>query len=121
MKYLSKKYKNSAALIFLSAYVFFISLTVFHYHHVGIQLDNSRQIENTAGRQSSPFDKLIDLTHDDCSVQQFASSILNFSFTGTFESFVNNSHESITSFPAPHEKNQDVELQNPLRAPPSVL
>ncbi len=119
MKTNINKYRRKLAAIFLIAYIFFIGLTVIHYHHIDLQNGNFK-IVNNDGDESNPFDKIIDLTHE-CTVQQFANTVINYNFFPAI-SLINNtsfqdfSNDEILIFPSNLHYNS-----NPLRAPPSIL
>ncbi|MCL5029394.1 MAG: hypothetical protein M1480_10320 [Bacteroidetes bacterium] len=111
------KYRKLFANIFLATYILFIGLTIIHYHHIDIQNDNYK-IVNTNGTESNLFDKLVDLTHE-CTVQQFASTIIDFNFAAVFNSFEDKSEQEFL-------KNEIIKLpsftqynNNPHRAPPT--
>ena len=73
------KYSRYHGYLFLSAYLFLISLTVFHYHNVDI-LEGNYRIESDSGNSAAtPFDRLIDLNHE-CLVTQFSSTVLNINY-----------------------------------------
>jgi len=119
MKLFSEKYRNKFAALMLLSYLFLVGLSVFHYHHVDIRNGNFElSSDNNSG--SSPFDKLVDLTHS-CVIQQFANSVLNFSFTSVFNCVKLNGVENI-SFSLKQNYTYDPHFNsNPLRAPPSII
>lgn len=73
------------ATIFLSAYLFLVTLTIFHYHHFDYQT-NLFKIENRTDRGNEDiFGKLVDSTNE-CIVFQFTGTVLNYSYFGTLVS-----------------------------------
>ena len=59
----------------LFSYLFLVSLTIFHYHHVDMN-EGNYAFANYSDTGESPFDKIIDLTHE-CMIQQFAGTVIN--------------------------------------------
>lgn len=119
MKFDYHKYRKQYAVTMLFAYLFLVSLTVLHYHHIDIQEGNFKIETGCADTTTNPFDKEVDLTHE-CTVQVVAHSVWDFNFNTTFnfvivigeQQFTIN--EIVQSPSNPHFKN------NPLRAPPLV-
>jgi hypothetical protein len=73
MNYFSK-YTRQYVFIFLSAYLFLISLTIFHYHHYNFQqgIYNFEQVPKD--QPANPFDKFFNL-NGECVVEHFVSTI----------------------------------------------
>ncbi len=117
MKLFSEKYRNKFAALMLLSYLFLVGLSIFHYHHIDIQTGHFEFADGNCNSTANPFDKLVDLTHT-CVVQQFASTVLNYSFISIFDSIKINFIENISfslkqNYPfAPHYNN------NRHRAPP---
>ena len=111
------KYRRKFASVVLVSYLFLVSLTIFHYHHVNIQNGNYRLENNCGATGSNPLDKRDDLTHE-CTIQQFANTILNYSFTTVFNIIENTGkqdfslNEILPPTSLPHYNS------NPHRAPP---
>lgn len=82
--------------------------------------EGSYSFENYADTGNSPFDKLIDLTHE-CTIQQFASTVINYNhLEGLNLLRLNNEeefslNEIIIHSLTPHYNG------NPHRAPPSII
>ena len=72
------KYSRYYSYLFLSAYLFLIALTIFHYHNVDLK-EGNYQIECAGNTASGPLDKLIDLHHE-CLITQFSSTLLNINY-----------------------------------------
>ena len=117
MNYNFNKYTNRYAYLFLAAYLFLVSLTVLHYHHIDIQL-NLIKIENNSGTGTGgPFDKLVDATHE-CMIQQFTSTVLNYSFNAVLVSDLNVKPQIFVSKEILKISSGILYNNNPLRAPP---
>lgn len=110
------KYKRFISSTFLFSYIFLIALSVFHYHHVNIQND-SYKIVNEKSSEANPFDKLVDLTHE-CTIQQFASTVSNYNHVVPLASIRNIGEQCFTL--SEYKKNlfSSTDENNPLRAPP---
>ncbi len=113
------KYRKNYSYIILASYLFLIALTVFHYHHVDIQNGNSK-IENNNGSQNDPFDKIIDLTHE-CTIQQFANTVINYDFTGVFNLINIKTAQSFSFDKILRLTARPIYNSNPHRAPPYSL
>jgi hypothetical protein len=111
------KYKQLISGIFLFSYAFLILLGVFHFHHVDIQ-DNSFRIAKEKNTESDPFDKLIDLTHE-CTVQQFASTVSNYTHITPLSLIKNIGEQDFVSKEYKKYLSILFDENNPLRAPPS--
>ena len=110
------KYRKPTANIFLAAYLFFIGLTIFHYHHIDIQNDVYK-IVNDNGTEQNLFDKLVDLTHE-CTIQQIANSIIDLNFAAHFNSFKDNSEQEFVNNEVIESTSITQFNNNPHRAPP---
>jgi hypothetical protein len=113
------KYNKQYSYLFLASYLLLVSLTIFHYHHVNIQSGFYNYESRTESDNPGPFDKQIDFTHE-CTVQQFTSTVLNYSFNGIFISERDVKPQVyipivIEILPTNLHYNS-----NPLRAPPSI-
>ena len=113
------KYRRKYAYAALFSYLFLVSLTIFHYHHVDM-VEGNYSVESSSGTEQSPFDKLIDVTHE-CTVQQFAGTVINLNYSEELniinvvneEKFLFNEKE--IHYYAPRYNG------NPHRAPPPVV
>lgn len=112
------KYKRSFAYLFLISYTFLVSLTILHYHHVDIQGNDYIISQESNSNFSSPFDKLIDLTHS-CPILQFASTVLNYNKVTHFSSTRNIGEKNFIQFESQNLFHSLIHRSNPLRAPPS--
>ncbi len=74
------KYSRYYGYLFLSAYLFLIALTVFHYHNVDLLEGNYRLESSSTSCAAGSFDRLIDLNHE-CLITQFSSTVLNINYT----------------------------------------
>lgn len=74
----TKKYRKRCGKLFLSIYIVFVLVGIFHYHPY-----NFAQLSAFSG--TSPTNRVNDLTFDDfftiCSLHQFAQSIDNFHYS----------------------------------------
>jgi hypothetical protein len=112
-----KKYRRSLSGLFLVSYLFLISLTVFHHHHVSIQNGDLNFVNTTGSAQDSPFDKLIDLTHD-CTILQFAYTVIDYSFTSVYSSTETPNEQPLTFSKERKILFKPLLRKNSLRAPP---
>ena len=118
MKFKLHKYRSIFSSVLLFSYLFLVTITIFHHHNVDIQFGNLSFSTSSSTNYNGPFDKLIDLTHN-CSVQQFAGTILNYTHLPNITSnqnLVSKSGISFKSQKLPQTKNYS---NNPLRAPPN--
>lgn len=120
MMFLLNKYRKKITYSVLFPYLFLVSLTIFHYHHVDIQNGNYKFENDVSRTNSNPLDSRDDLTHE-CMVQQFASTVIDYNFTHVFK-FVQKYYKQDYSFfniislqPKPHYNS------NQHRAPPILL
>lgn len=112
-------YRKRFAAVMLVSYLLLVSLSIFHYHHVSIQ-EGSYKLVNDGGSNSDPFDKLVDLTHE-CTIQQFASTVLNFNFSSVFNIVKNIRVENISLNIIDNFHSETHFNGNPHRAPPSLV
>lgn len=119
MRFYYHKYRKDYAAVMLLAYLFLVSLSIFHYHHVDLQEGNLKIESGCAETGSNPFDRLIDFNHE-CMIQQFAHTVLDYNHITVFN-FVQNTGEQefisneIIQYPSYSHYNS-----NPFRAPPSI-
>jgi len=120
MKLNYHKYRKEFAALTLLSYLFLVALSIFHYHHVDILEGNYALESSFPDTGSNPFDKLIDSTHE-CTIQQFASTVINYSFTNVFDIVITDRGQSFN-------KNKPLLLEsephynsNPHRAPPLFI
>ncbi|HVO75240.1 MAG TPA: hypothetical protein VMT35_14515 [Ignavibacteriaceae bacterium] len=116
MNFTSNKYRKSSAALFLSAQIFLISLTTFHFHNIDIKAGNF----SFKGFQELPAAIPIDSPDDtayNCSVQQFSTSIYNLSFSDYYIClFQNNTYFDLSYIS--EKPQQEYFNSNYLRAPP---
>ncbi len=112
------KYRRKYAALLLFSYLFLLSLTVLHYHHVNLDKGDVR-VELDGGGGTSPFAKIIDLTHE-CTVQQFANTVLNYSFTGVFNVIENRGGQEFLFDEPTRIPIKSYFNSNALRAPPAI-
>ncbi len=119
MKLNYHKYRKEFAAVMLLSYLFLISLSICHYHHVDI-IEGNYSLENgCAGTDSNPFDKLIDSTHE-CMIQQFAHTVLDYNHIKVFN-FVQNTGEQEFSIKEINQHPLDSHYDsNPHRGPPLI-
>ncbi len=111
------KYIKFYSYIFLSAYLFLISQSVFHYHHYDFQQGNYKLKQVPESGIPNPFDKFSDV-NGECIVIHFISSIDNINYVP----FLSSEEVNIECYLLlnKHEKApiQDFKYINHLRAPP---
>ena len=119
MKFKYHKYRKEFAAIMLLSYLFLVSLSIFHYHHVDI-VEGNYTIESSGPETgSNPFDKLIDSTHE-CTIQLFAHSVLDYNHIKVFN-FVQNTGEQELSIREENQHLLDSNYDsNPHRGPPLI-
>lgn len=119
MKLNYHKYRKVYAAVMLLSYLLLVSLSIFHYHHVDI-LDGSYALESSCPETgTSPFDKLVDLTHE-CTIQQFAHTVLDYNHIKVFN-IVQNTGEQELNIKEINQHPLDTNYyNNPRRAPPIV-
>ncbi len=118
MKSIKHKYREKYAALFLAAYSFFVLLTVFHFHQVDIQSGKVHFIEDNVKDGFNFNDKQIDITHDDCYVAQFSSTILNLSFTNSKLFYLLKDEQELNIVQREKIFYSVAQPSNPLRAPP---
>lgn len=118
--FLLNKYRKIIAFSVLITYLFLVSLTIFHYHHVDIQNGNYK-LENDVNRtNSNPLDSRDDLTHE-CMVQQFASTVIDYNFTHVFNFIQQNGKQDYSFFSIVNFQPKPYYNSNQLRAPPKFV
>jgi hypothetical protein len=119
MKFKYHKYRKEFAIVILLSYLFLVALSIFHYHHVDILAGNYMLESSAPETGASPFDKLIDTTHE-CTIQQFAHTVLDYNHIKVFD-FVQNTCEQELPIKEinqhPLDSNYD---NNPHRGPPLI-
>ncbi len=116
MKNRISKYRKYMTATFLASYVFFIGLTIVHYHHINIQNGNYKLLANNSSSKNL-FDGLVDVTHE-CTVQQIANTILDFNFTADFNIIKEKSDFDILNNEIVKLPSNILDSSNPHRAPP---
>ncbi len=120
MMSLLNKYRKIIAYSVLFAYLFLISLTIFHYHHVDIQTGNYKLSNNVNRTNSNPLDSRDDLTHE-CMVQQFASTVIDYNFTHVFNFIQQNAEQNFSFLSIINSQPKPLYNSNQHRAPPNFL
>ncbi len=118
--FILNKYRKKITYFVLIPYLFLVSLTIFHYHHVDIQNGDYKFENEFSGRNSNPLDSRDDLTHE-CMVQQFASTIINYSFTGVFNFVQEYGTQDYSFFKITSLQTKPLYNSNQHRAPPILL
>ncbi len=111
------KYTRQYSYIFLSAYLFLITLTIFHYHHYDFQQGNYKLEQNSESQTPNPFDKFTDV-NGECIVTHFSNSIDNINYVPVLSSetancevyFILDNHNKVPK--------QEFNYKHNLRAPP---
>ena len=117
---IERKYRKKYAALMLFSYLFLVTLSILHYHHVDIQEGNYYFISNTQNGGSGPFDKLIDGTHE-CTIQQFASTVLDYDYIFTPLQINNAGEEEFKVNKIIFHQVKPYYQSKRLRAPPSIL
>lgn len=114
------KYAQLYSYIFLSAYLFLISLTIFHYHHYNFQAGNYKLTQSSENHTHNPFDKFSDVDSE-CIVSHFSNTIDNISYVPIFSS--KNADCDFFLLLKNNDKvpKQEFNYKHHLRAPPSKL
>jgi hypothetical protein len=112
------KYRRSIATLFLTGYLFFTAVTIFHLHHVNLLLRSALFSESGASSPIDSFDKLIDTTNG-CIIAQISSTILNFSFFDSINAFRIRDFQEFKLLKTKSIYVAENHSNNPLRAPPS--
>ena len=120
MKNYFNKYRKQYSYIFLPAYLFLISLTIFHYHHYDFRQGNYNLEQIPVNQTPNPFDKFSDI-NGECIVAHFSNSIDNISYVPVISSEIADYNIYL-----PIKKNnripkQEIHFKHHLRAPPSEL
>ena len=113
------KYRNQYASLILASYLVLVGLTIFHFHHVDIE-NGYYKIVNEGSGETNPFDKIIDLTHE-CTVQQFANTVINYNFIGIFNLINNNVEQNFSFDKTSYIQTPLLYNSNPHRAPPDSI
>jgi len=114
------KYRQRYAVTLLLPYLFLVGLSIFHYHNIDIQNGNYKLINHTNEGRTNPLDSREDLTHD-CTIMQFANTVLNYNFTSVL-GFIKNTGVENISVNVKVYFNYELHFNsNPHRAPPSII
>ncbi len=119
MNYLNK-YAKPYSYIFLSAYLFLVSLTIFHYHHYDFQQGNYELEQSPEHQTTNPFDKYFEL-NGECIVAHFTNTINNFNYVPVLSSEAANHKVYFSLIYNSKLSNQKYNYNHYLRAPPSKL
>jgi hypothetical protein len=117
-KYIYKYYRQYTYL-FLSAYLFLIALTIFHYHKYNFQ-EGNYDFELNTKENASPIDNLADV-NSECTVSHFSNTISNSSYAPVVIPERNNDKTYFVLENKNELPYQILYKHNPLRAPPSIL
>ena len=114
------KYRNKYTAALLLPYLFLVGLSILHYHNVDIQIGNYKLVNQTNDGTTNPLDPREDLTHE-CTIMQFATTVLNFNFSSVL-SFIKNSGVENISFTTETNYTYVTHFNsNPHRAPPAFI
>ena len=113
------KYTKQYSYIFLSTYLFLVSLTIFHYHHYDFQLGNYNLEQTQENQTPNPFDKFTDV-NSECIVVHFSTSVVNINYVPIFNTKIENK-EVYLSLRNNKVPKQEFNYKHHLRAPPSKL
>lgn len=119
MKKNFNKYKRHYSYIFLGAYLFLISLTIFHYHHYDFWQGNYNLEQTPQDQSTNPFDKFFNLTGE-CIVSHFINTIDNISYVPILTSESINSEIYFSLCNRNKIPKQEFNYKHHLRAPPSI-
>ncbi len=111
------KYRKRYTSALLLPYLFLIALSIFHYHHVNIDSGNYKIERHTGNGTANPSDSRDDLTHE-CVIMQFASTVLNYSFSFNVSCVKNTAAEDFHLTKVITFKYDSHYNSNPHRAPP---
>ena len=113
------KYSKQYSYIFLSAYLFLISLTIFHYHQYDFTQGNYWLEQSHENQTPNPFDKFTDV-NGECAVVHFSNSVVNIYYVPIFNTKIESSefYLSIRNNKVPK---QEFNYEHHLRVPPSKI
>ena len=114
------KYTRQYSYIFLTAYLFLISLTIFHYHHYNFLQGNFNLEQVPLNQPPNPFDKFADV-NGECIVTHFTNSIDNFNYIPVFSRYAADTGINFSLFGNNKVSKQEFNYKHHLRAPPSKL
>jgi hypothetical protein len=113
------KYSRHYSYLFLSAHLFLIGLTVFHYHHYNFQAGNYN-FELNGKENPSPIDNLVDVNNE-CIVSHFSNTISTTNYVPVIISEKNNNKTYFTLENKDKSPYHILYKHSLLRAPPSKL
>jgi len=117
MKLTLYKYRRNFSYLFLSAYLFFLALTILHYHHINIQNGNFKVERHLDDQIQSHPDKLLEI-YGECLVLHFSSTIDNISYI-PYINIKKLDNKTYLHFKYPNKiPKQEIGWENHLRAPP---
>lgn len=119
MNYFNKNIKQYSY-IFLSAYLFLISLTIFHYHHYDFKQGNYNLEQVPESQVPNPFDKFTDV-NGECIVAHFSNTIDNINYIPVLSSEAANSEIFLSLKNDNKVPKREFSYIYCLRAPPSKL
>lgn len=113
------KYRKQYSFTFLGAYLFLISLTIFHYHHYNLQQGNYNFEQVPQDQSTNPFDRFFNL-NGECIVEHFISTIDNISYFPALRSETINREVYLSLNVQNKVPKQEFNYKHHLRAPPSI-
>jgi hypothetical protein len=114
------KYKSHYSSIFLGAYLFLISLTIFHYHHYDFRQGNYNLEQIPESQSPNPFDKFTDV-NSECIVAHFSNTIDNINYVPVISSEIADYCVFISLNKNNNVPKQEYNYKHHLRAPPSIF
>lgn len=114
------KYTKEYSYIFLAAYLFLISLTIFHYHHYDFQQGHYNLEQIPESQIPNPFDKFSDV-NGECIVTHFSNTIDNISYIPIISSEIADYNIYLPLKKNNRVPKQEFNFKHRLRAPPSKL
>ena len=119
MNYLNK-YAKLYSYVFLSAYLFLVLLTIFHYHHYDFQQGKFNLEQSPEHQNTNPFDKYFEL-NGECIVAHFINTISNINYFPVLSSEAANHKVYFSLVYNSKLSKQKFNCSSQLRAPPSKL
>ncbi len=117
MFYNLDKYRRQYSTALLLPYLFLVGLSILHYHNIDIQNGNYKLAKQVNDGKPNPLDPRDDLTHE-CTIMQFASTVLNYSFSSVLSFIKNTGEENLPSISKITFTFEPHYNSNPHRAPP---
>ncbi len=112
------KYTKQYSYIFLGAYLFLISLTIFHYHHYDFHQGDYNLEQIPESQTPNPFDKFSDV-NGECIVAHFSNTIDNINYVPVLSSEAANSEVYLSLNNDNKVPKREFGYKHHLRAPPS--